>query len=107
MKKLILTIIIIGLLILGFLLGALIKEGRACAKMGCSCANVEGEIECNSCSVSNPIFVLGVINMAKVCPAQEIILCENDDYDYNKTKYEIDYSSCKYKISFIDVYAFF
>ncbi|MBI2452571.1 hypothetical protein HYV50_05880 [Candidatus Pacearchaeota archaeon] len=59
------------------------------------------ELPCNSCSVSDPVYVTGVINIVRYCEGKEIILCE--DYERAGVRYDIDENSCKYKISFLEI----
>ena len=98
MKKIyiIIIVIIVLIIILGFVIAAFISESTICTKMGCPCRGIEGERPCNSCTISNYIFVSRVINIANVCDATEIITCENDlqvDKRFEK-------SDCKYELRF-------
>jgi len=86
-------IVIAAIIILGFISAALSAYESVCTKMGCPCAGVEGERPCNSCSILEPIFTLGIVNLVKVCPGSEIITCENG-IEVDK---RIDWKDCEYR----------
>lgn len=99
-KKLkIILIPVVAVLILGFALGLLtniMTRGRVgCTEMYCGCDQVpgKGELPCNHCSSDTQIFYLVFIDVARECPATEIIICQ--DGINTETRYDIDYSSCK------------
>ena len=107
------VMIILGIIVIGFIIGLIIPaRGMMCTEMACSCGNFlpeqpnppeeYRERPCNSCTSSNPIFILGVINVVKSCNGKEIIMC--DGSDNIGTKYDIDEDSCGYKIKFLGLY---
>jgi len=81
--------IVLGILILlGFIIPFILNilEGcsSACTLLSCPCTNFEeedgaGRYErpCNTCQKTQRVFLMGLINVARKCSAQEIILCEN------------------------------
>ncbi len=72
--------LIVAAIIIGFVAGVFLNAGiTSCTEMGCLCEK-EGEIPCNTCSSEDLIFALGVINVAKVCNAKEILICRNNEY---------------------------
>ena len=104
------VMIILGIIVIGFIIGLVIPaRGMMCTEMACSCGLLQEqpniayrEIPCNSCALSDPIFILGVINVVKSCNGKEIIMC--DGSDNIGTKYDIDEDSCGYKIKFLGLY---
>ena len=104
-KTLIPVIIILLVILLGFIIAIFLPEINLCTKMGCPCEDIDGERPCNLCTVSDPIFVLGIINIAKACFAQEVVLCENNQNIDQRI--DIDNNSCEYKISFFSYSNFF
>jgi len=73
-------LILVFAVIIGFVAGAFLNKGiTSCTEMGCLCEK-EGEIPCNSCSNEDLIFALGVVNVAKVCSAKEILICRNNEF---------------------------
>lgn len=72
-------IILLSFIVVGFAIGAIIPESNGgCTEMACPCEGVSGERPCNSCSLSDPIFMTGVVNVIQQCGASEIIQCENN-----------------------------
>ena len=102
MNKKNLILVIIGIIvILGFVIGGLWPESSAlCTEMLCICdkSQSDKEIPCNSCAVVDPIFITGIFNIVRECGGREIIICEN--YQYVRTRLDIDSSSCNYEIRF-------
>tara|TARA_Y100000034_G_scaffold111318_1_gene144325 strand:+ start:1452 stop:1763 length:312 start_codon:yes stop_codon:yes gene_type:complete len=90
------VIILLIIIVLGFAIGFLIPEIWACTALGCPCTNIEGERECNSCDISNYIFVTGVINLVNSCDGQEILSCSNNE----QVGKRIDKNNCGYELRF-------
>jgi len=72
-------IVIVSVVVFGFVIGTILLEtNEGCTEIGCSCEGVSGERSCNSCSFSDPIFSIGLLNVIQQCRAPEIIVCENN-----------------------------
>ncbi|OGJ22211.1 hypothetical protein A3K73_06445 [Candidatus Pacearchaeota archaeon RBG_13_36_9] len=72
--------ILVAAVIIGFVAGAFLNSGiTACTEMSCLCEK-DGEISCNSCSSEDMLFAWGVVNVAKVCSAKEILICKSNEY---------------------------
>ena len=105
MKKVIIVgIIVIVLIVSGFILGFIFPAKGGCTEMYCGCEDLtDGDLTerpCNYCSVSNLIFLGGVINFIKVCSGKEIIICENGKKIDEKIN--INKNSCKYEVIFLN-----
>jgi len=97
MKKLYLVIfVIIIIVVLGFVNAAFLSSEEMCTLKGCSCKDVDGEIPCNNCALSKPVFTIGLLNVIHVCPGIEIITCENGKELKEERRVEIDYEKCYY-----------
>ena len=84
--------LLIIIFILGFGIAALIPAPTACTEMACLCMDVEGEIPCNWCFQSKPVFTTGVINVMNSCDGREIITCENGEQVGQRI--ELDLENC-------------
>ena len=96
-KVLIPILIVIGIIILGFVIGAF-SHYSFCTTMACPCENVVGERPCNSCTDDNAIFVIGIVNVFKTCSSEEIIICENNTEVDSRIDWDED--SCKFEWNF-------
>jgi hypothetical protein len=100
-KKSIIITIIISIILLGFILGLVVKPfPTICTAMWCSPQeNSTGivEIPCNGCGIVDPVFLTGILNVYKSCSTQEILIFS--DQEYIETRYS-EFSRCKYKIGF-------
>jgi hypothetical protein len=91
--------IVIAAVIFGFVSAQFVGGGvTACTEMACMCEQ-EGELPCNSCSKEETIFTIGIINIARTCPAREIILCKKNAY--SEIRYDIT-GDCKNKVTWFD-----
>ena len=98
-KYLYVSLILVCFVIIGFAAGAFLNNGiTSCTEMACMCEH-EGELPCNSCSSEDLIFALGIINVAKVCSAKEILICRNNDYFLRR--YDIS-GECSTKVKWFD-----
>ena len=95
--KIIVGIIIALFIVVGLIVPMFISDINLCEKRGCFCQNDLSEIPCNSCSISKPIFITGILNVWKTCSGKEIILCDNNKkvgvkYDINFTDYRLTFN---------------
>ena len=98
-KKILISVIIIAIIVLGFVVAIFLPELTMCTQMACPCEEGVSERPCNSCTIPDPIFTIGIFHISKICSGQEVILCENN-IDVGK-RIDIDHSSCNYKLSFL------
>jgi hypothetical protein len=79
-KRLLALYIFVSILLLGFLIAFLMPGVQMCTQMGCPCDLNPGkaELQCYGCTSYDPLFFTGVINIQKVCPMQEVIMCEQE-----------------------------
>ena len=83
------------------MIGALINGPKSCTEIGCECpTGLSGEIECNICSSEEPIFIIGFINVVKVCEGNEIFVCE----DGIQKDIRYDLTNCDTRMFFLDNY---
>lgn len=101
-KYLILIVIIALILILGFIGGLIKKPIVFCTLKGCFCPEGVSEVECNSCGESKFVFYTFIINLAKYCDAQEIVLCENGEVTGERI--DIYEDSCEYRFTLLGDY---
>ena len=76
---------------MGFIAGFFSKEITACTEMACLCQE-SGQFPCNSCFSTDEVFIAGVLNIVKECPAQEIIICK----DQRQVDTRIEVEECNY-----------
>jgi hypothetical protein len=84
MEKRTIGLILLGIILSGFIIGLLMPRTMMCTQMGCPCtgptdAPLSGERPCNGCSGTHLLFVTGILNVARSCSAQEVIICQNGD----------------------------
>jgi len=71
--------IILIFIIAAFLIGFYINPyPPVCTEKYCECVD-NGEFFCNSCSIENPVFLSGLVNVYKVCSAKEVIVCTSEE----------------------------
>ena len=99
------TGLIVGLfVIIGFIsAGVAEEEVVVCTLVYCDCfdsegENLVGEIPCNSCGLSDPVFLTWLFNVVRDCGAKEIIICE--DGGSRDSRLDINEESCEYSFSF-------
>jgi hypothetical protein len=113
-KKLfwILISILILFLLPGIIFGSIHKELSSSLK-ACECSKQLGNIEnpsalengekvCNSQSVQRGVFINGIINIQRICSADQIIVCNNWEKvrEYSK----VIGGTCEYKFTFFKCY---
>lgn len=95
----IVLVVLIIFIIFGFKIGASVPQRtNTCTEMYCDCKG-NGEIPCNDCSVEDPIFLSGVVNVYKYCLAKEIIICEEGE---RKVRMDVEEGSCDYGTVFFE-----
>jgi len=92
-------IVIAAIVLLGFIVAGTLPSETVCTEMGCPCES-DGERPCNDCSLLEPVFTLGIVNVVEVCHGTEILTCENSI----KIDERIDWEGCEYKWYFLGVF---
>jgi len=91
--------ILVAAVIVGFVAGAFLNRGiTSCTERGCFCEK-DGEVSCNSCTSEDLIFALGIINVAEVCNAKEILICKSNEYF--SRRYDVT-GDCQTKVKWFD-----
>lgn len=90
-KSKLLIIILIVILLSGFVIPLFMDDLTYCTKKYCNCTGND-EIECNSCSVYDPVYYTILLNIGKNCQAKEVIICQDNEqknvrYDKNECNY--------------------
>lgn len=99
-KNILISVILFLILLIGFIFAQFIQPVTFCTEKLCYPDEPYAEIACNSCEISQPIFVTGIINIVKFCQGNDILVFENSLHISDKDRVEIDYNSCEYKIKF-------
>jgi hypothetical protein len=93
------TTLFVWFLLLAFLVGLILGRVRdiepMCEDRECPCTGTGRavDIDCNACSVWDPIVVTGVINWGYYCGAREVVMCfETKEIE---KRYDINESSCR------------
>jgi hypothetical protein len=96
------TTIFVWFLFFIFLIGLIMGRVRdmepVCEERVCPCTGTgrSVDIDCNACSVWDPILVTGVVNWGYYCAAREIVMCfETKEME---TRYEKNQTSCIRKL---------
>lgn len=99
---------VVGIIfVLALLLPAFVKPTPLCTTKACECVTDETELPCNTCALSRPVFIMGVINVARVCAAQEIIICRGPLTVFSESRYfEVAENSCRYRVKLLGVIEF-
>jgi hypothetical protein len=84
---------ILIVLFVGGLIGFIFPNMGSCNQKFCLCEG-DGELSCNSCEYIDFKFYTGIVNLAKICPGTEIILCEDGESVEKNVVYS--YNDCKY-----------
>src|SRR3989338_6349685 len=73
-----------------------VDKTAACTKRFCPCEINEGSGACNTCTLTNPVFDLGIKKIYKSWSGEEIITCQNSQM--TDRKIVIDNTRCNYVV---------
>jgi hypothetical protein len=80
--------------IVGMIIGAVKDEEPVCETRQCPCTGTGRavDIDCNACSIWDPIVVTGIVNLGYYCGARQINMCF--ERELKEVRYEKNESSC-------------